>query len=74
MRTVNYDLYRGTVKLASTADFDRALEWKSMGSNHSYKVRLDEIIPQASDAEREYRAKTIAKKNAIRAKRNAETK
>lgn len=69
MRTVNYDLYKGTTRLATTKDFDRALEWKQMG--HSYKIRLEEIIPEASDSEKEYRTRTIAKKNAIRAERKA---
>lgn len=57
MRTVNYDLYKGNVKLASTTDFDRALEWKTMKNDHYYKIRLEEIFSEASKEEKEWRKK-----------------
>ena len=71
MRTVIYDLYKGNTQFAKTENFDRALEWKHMSPSNHYKIRLEEIIPEVSDSEKEYRARTIAKKNAKRAKRKA---
>lgn len=71
MRAVFYDLYTGNTLMASTEDFDRAIEWRDSKRDHSYKVRVEEIIPVVDPKVREYRMRMIAKKNAIRAAKKA---
>ena len=71
MRAVIYDLYAGNALMASTEDFDRAIDWRDGKRDHSYKVRVEEITPTVDPKVKEYRARMIAKKNAIRADKKA---
>lgn len=68
MRLVTYDLYFNGEYASTTTDYAFALEWTSARGCY-YKTVLKDIHEKVSKEETEYRAATIAKKDAKRAAR-----
>lgn len=70
MRKVNYDLFLNNDQyVCSTTDYEVAQKWKDHGC--TYRTTLEDIIPEVSKSEQEYRKAHILKENAIRKKRLA---
>ncbi len=65
MRKINYDLYTNGILMNTTTNFDEATNWVTIKGN-SYKTRLEDIITEMSDKEKEERKARILKREARR--------